>query len=101
MSTISSFKSIEIKHDVYRGKDCMKKFCESLREHVMKIIDFKKKKMKLSTNEQRKRYQYSKICYICKKRFEDKHAKGKNIVKLGTIVIIQENIDVLHIFYVI
>ena len=26
MSTISSFRSIENKHDVYRGKDCMKKF---------------------------------------------------------------------------
>ena len=26
MSTISSFE-----HDVYRGKECMKKFCESLR----------------------------------------------------------------------
>ena len=24
--TISSFSSIENKHDVYRGKDCMKKF---------------------------------------------------------------------------
>ena len=42
MSTISSFKSIENKHDVYRGKDCMKKFCESLREHAMKIINFLK-----------------------------------------------------------
>ena len=30
MSTISSFKSIKNKYDVYRGKDCMKKFCESL-----------------------------------------------------------------------
>ena len=29
MSTISSFKSIENKHDVYRAKDYMKKFCES------------------------------------------------------------------------
>ena len=26
MSTISSLKTIENKHDVYRGKDCMKKF---------------------------------------------------------------------------
>ena len=26
MSTISLFRSIENKHDVYRGKDCMKKF---------------------------------------------------------------------------
>ena len=31
MSTTSSFRSIEIKHDVYKGKDCMKKFCESLK----------------------------------------------------------------------
>ena len=41
MSTISSFKNIENKHDVYRGKDCMKKFCESLREHAMKITNSK------------------------------------------------------------
>ena len=26
MSTIYSFRSIENKHNVYRGKDCMKKF---------------------------------------------------------------------------
>ena len=37
MSITSSFRSIENKHDIYRGKDCMKKFCESLREHAMKI----------------------------------------------------------------
>ena len=29
MCIISSFKGIENSHDVYRGKDCMKKFCES------------------------------------------------------------------------
>ena len=28
MSTISSFRSIENKHDVYRRKDWMKKFCK-------------------------------------------------------------------------
>ena len=39
MSTISSFKNIENKHDVYRGKNCMKMFCESLREHAVKIIN--------------------------------------------------------------
>ena len=44
MSTISSFRSIENKHDVYRGKDCMKNFCEFLRKHAMKIVNFKRKK---------------------------------------------------------
>ena len=29
-STISSFRSIENKHDVYRCKNCMKRFCEFL-----------------------------------------------------------------------
>ena len=52
MSTISSFKSVENKHKVYRGEYYMKKFCESLREHAMEIINFKKKKMKLLTKEQ-------------------------------------------------
>ena len=42
MSTISSFKGIENKHDVYRGKDCMKKFFESLREYAINIINFKR-----------------------------------------------------------
>ena len=44
MSAISSFRSIESKHGVYRGKDYMKKFYEFLKEHTMKIINFKKKK---------------------------------------------------------
>ena len=43
VSTISSFKNIENKHDVYIGKDCIKKFGKSLREHAIKIINVKKK----------------------------------------------------------
>ena len=43
------------KHDVYRGKDCMKKFCEFLRKHPMKLIYFLKKKMKLLPKEHRNR----------------------------------------------
>ena len=29
MSTTWGFKCIKNKHTLYRGKDCMKKFCES------------------------------------------------------------------------
>ena len=52
MSTITSFRSIENKHNVHRSKNYIKKFCEFLREHAMKIIYFKKKKLKLLTKEQ-------------------------------------------------
>ena len=41
MSTISSFKNIENKPDVSRGKDWMETFCKSLRKHGMEIISFK------------------------------------------------------------
>ena len=34
-------------HGVHKGKDCMKQFCESLRENAMKIINFKKDKNKV------------------------------------------------------
>ena len=44
MYTISSFKSIKNKHDVYRSNVFMKKFCESLRAKAMNIINFKKEK---------------------------------------------------------
>ena len=75
MSTISSFKNIKNKHDVYRGKDHMKKFSGFLREHAMKIINFKKKKNKLLTKEQQESYENTKICYICKEKFENKYLK--------------------------
>ena len=52
-------------HDVYKGKDCMKKFCESFREHTMEIINFKIKKKKSFRNEQQKPYETAKYCYIC------------------------------------
>ena len=77
MSTISSFKSIENKHDEYKGKYCIKKFCESLREHSMRIINFKKKTMKLLTKEQQELYQNAKICYLCKEKFEIKYVRNK------------------------
>ena len=51
MSAISSCRTIENKHDVYRSKDWMKKFGESLRKHAMKMIKFKKKIMKFLMKE--------------------------------------------------
>ena len=63
MSIIFSSKSIQNKHDVYRGKDCMKKFCESLEQYAINITNFLKK-MKLSTKEQQESHENAKICYI-------------------------------------
>ena len=85
------------KRDVYRGKDCMKKFCES----AMKIIYIKKKEMKLLTNVQQESYEMQKPVLFVRKKLKINVLKMKNIVKLGIIVNILNNIDVLCITYVI
>ena len=82
MSTILAFKSIENKHDVCRDKDCWKIFCESLREHTMEIVNFKKKKKKLLTKKQQESYENAKICYICKGKLQNKYVKDKKYCKV-------------------
>ena len=82
MSTISSSRTIENKHDAYRGKDCLKKFCEFLKKHAMKRTNFKKKKMKFLTKEQQESYENAKICYICKEKLENKYLKDKKYRKV-------------------
>ena len=79
----------------------MKKFCEFSSKHEMKIINFKKKKMKLQTKQQQESYQNAKIWYICKEKFENKYQKDKNLVNLEIIAITQGNIEVLRIACVI
>ena len=66
-STISLFRSKEKKYHMYRGKYFRKTFCEFLREHAMKRINSKKKKIKLLRKAQLESYENAKICYICKK----------------------------------
>ena len=67
-STVWAFDSIENKHALCCGKDCMKRFCTSLTEHGKNIIDFEKKKILPLTKEELKSYQDAKVCYICRKR---------------------------------
>ena len=60
MPTLSSFRSIKNKHDVYRGKEWMNEL-KTQRENAMKIINFERK-MKLLTEEWQKSYENVKIC---------------------------------------
>ena len=61
----------------------MKNFRECLQEHSRNIINFRKKKIKLLTNEQQELYENAKICYTGEKRFEDKYAKDKIYLKVS------------------
>ena len=66
MTTISSFKSIENKHAVNRGEDCMKKFCQSLRKHTVKII----KKIKLLTKKLQQHMKMKKFVVFVKENLK-------------------------------
>ena len=76
MSTISSFRDTENKQK--SGEDCMKTFCKFLREYVIKILNFKKKKMKLLTKDQQESYENPKSFYNWKEKFENKYLKNKH-----------------------
>ena len=82
MLTIWAFDHIENKNTLYRGKDCMKMLCKSLREHAKNIIDFQKKKMLPLTKEGLKSHQDAKVCYICGKRIFKKLCKSMNYRKV-------------------
>ena len=45
LSTIWGFDHKKSKHSLYFGKDCMKEFRKSLKEHAKSMIEFEKKKI--------------------------------------------------------
>ena len=77
--THCSFDKSKNKLNYYRGKDCMKKFSKDLREHVSKIINYEKKNMIPLTTEEKIYHNKQKICYICKKEFNNNDKKNYKV----------------------
>ena len=67
LSLISSFDSRENKHNFYRGRDCIKRFCSDLKELVTKIINHEEKEMIPLTDNENKFYEEQEKCHICQK----------------------------------
>ena len=53
----------------YRGRDCMKMFCNDLKEQAMRIINYEQKPMIQLTNEEKESYENQQICHICEREF--------------------------------
>ena len=69
LTLISLFDSRENKHSVYRGRDCIKKFCSDLKELGTKIINYEEKEMIPLTDNENKFYEEQEKCHICQKEF--------------------------------
>ena len=79
----------------------MKRFCQLLRVQAMKIINFKEKNEIINKRTARVKGKIQISVIFAKKDLKISISKVKNIVKLEIIVIMQNNIEVLHISYVI
>ena len=77
--TNCSFDESKNKISYYRGNDCMKKFCKDLREHSTRIINYEKKKMITLTTEEKVHHNKQKVCYICKKEFDNNNKKQRKV----------------------
>ena len=74
------------KHNVYRGKDCIKRFCSDLKELRKKIINFEEKEIIPLTDSENKFHEAQKNCHICQKEFcchENEKKKFKIYQKVG------------------
>ena len=67
------------KLNYYRGKDCMKKFCNDLKEHATRTISYEKKKIIPLAKEEKINYNDQQICYICKKGFDKSDKKHHKV----------------------
>ena len=65
MFTSCSFNEENNKSDYYRGKDCLKRFCQDLKKHARSIIDFEKKDMIELTSEEEYKHYKAEYCFIC------------------------------------
>ena len=113
MFTKCSFDATKNKFDYYRGKDCIKMLSKKLKDHALKIINYKEKEMIQLTDEENKFYEEQEVCYIFKKSFVQikmmkmrriklKMMKNlQNTKKSKIIVIIPGNLQELPIAFAI
>ena len=64
---------------IYRGKDCMSKFCELVKKEAKRLYNmFPEKLMKPLTSAEKKEYAKSKTCHICLKPFKSDNPKVRD-----------------------
>ena len=65
--TSCSFDKSENKQTYYRKRDCLKRFRNDLKEHVIRIINYKTKARIALTEEEKESYENQQLCHICDK----------------------------------
>ena len=79
--TSCSFDKSENKQTYYRERDCMKRFCDDLKEHVTRITNYEMKPMDPLTEEEKESYENQQLCHICDKEFSTDNNKEMRKVR--------------------
>ena len=67
--TCCSFDKSKNERKLCTGIDCMKIFCNDLKDQANKIINYEKKEMIPLTDKEEESYENQKICHTCEKEF--------------------------------
>ena len=97
--TSCSFDKSENKQTYYRKRDCMKRFCNDLKEHVIRINNYETKPMIALTEGEKESYEINSYVIYAIKNFVLIVINKSE--KLGIAVIIQGNLEALRIVSVI
>ena len=74
-----TYGEVEPPLELYRGKDCIEKFCEYIRQEAFRLYHmFPEKPMEPPTPKQWKSYKRASKCHICYKLFNDKDLKVRD-----------------------
>ena len=79
--TSCSFDKSENKQTYYSKRDCMERFCDDLKEHVTRIINYETKQMIALTEEEKQSYKNQQLCHICDKEFYTNNNKEMRKVR--------------------
>ena len=62
--TCCSFDKTENRQSYYRGRDCMLRFCDDLKEHVTRITNFEMRPMIDLTEEEEESHEHQQLCHM-------------------------------------
>ena len=78
-----AYGKVENPLTLYRGKDCVKKFCDHVIGEAHRLYNaFPERPMNPLTSNQNERYKKSKRCHICFRPFTEKKSKSQRSLPL-------------------
>ena len=82
MSPIWAFDKIENNYSLYRGEDCMKKLCISVRQYAANVVNFEMKNMLLVTEKRQIYIKIQRHVTFAEKKLTQKLPNDKNYRKV-------------------